>query len=211
MESIIASDIKSFLFSNGLISDHQFGFRPDHSTLDMLLLLSQQLMEVLNAKQEIRAISIDTRRANDMVWNLALLTKLSSGVQGNLQSWLADFLSCCSQRVTLNGIVSSSLPIQAGVTHDSVLGPALFLVFINDLSDSGNSFLYLFADDSTLCCTIYRPSDWQAGASSLSADLDKIINWSNTWNMSFNPDKSYTLTMSLRKDCLEPLLPPSTF
>ena len=50
MEPIIASDIKSFLFSNGLISDHQFGFRPSHSTLDMLLLLSKQWMEVLNAK-----------------------------------------------------------------------------------------------------------------------------------------------------------------
>ena len=59
MESIIASDIKSFHFSNGLISDHQFGFRPGHSTLDMLFLFSQQWMEVLNARHEIRAISLD--------------------------------------------------------------------------------------------------------------------------------------------------------
>ena len=91
MESIIASDIKSFLFSNGLTSDHQFGFRPGHSTLDMLLLLSQQWMEVLNARHEIRAISLDISRAFDMVWHPALLTKLSSyGIQGHLHSWLAD-------------------------------------------------------------------------------------------------------------------------
>ena len=69
MESIIASDIKSFLFCNGLISDHQFGFRPGHSTLDMLLLLSQQWMEVLNAIHEIRAISLDISRAFDTVWH----------------------------------------------------------------------------------------------------------------------------------------------
>ena len=69
MESIIASDIKSFLFSNGLLSDHQFGFKPDHSTLDMLLLLSQQWMEILNAKHDIRAISRDVSRAFDTVWH----------------------------------------------------------------------------------------------------------------------------------------------
>ena len=76
MESIIASDIKSFLFSNGLISEHQFGFRPGHTTLDMLLLLSQQWMEVLNAGHENRAISLDISRAFDTVWHPALLTKL---------------------------------------------------------------------------------------------------------------------------------------
>ena len=100
--------------------------------------------------------------------------------------------------------LSSPLPVQAGVPQGSVLGPVLFLVFINDLSDSLENPLYLFADDSTLCHTIWHPSDRQAATSSLSADLDKITNWSNMWNMSFNPDKSYTLTMSLQKDSLQP-------
>ena len=62
----------------GLISDHRFGFRPGHSTLDMLLLLSQQWMEVLNARDEIRAISLNISCAFDTVWHPALLTKLSS-------------------------------------------------------------------------------------------------------------------------------------
>ena len=177
MESIITSDIKSFFFSNGLISDHQFGFRPHHSYLDMLLLLSQQWMEVLNARHEIRDISRDKSHVFDMVWHPALLTKLSSyGIQGHLHSWLADFLFCRSQRVALNGVLSSPLPVQAGV-QGSVLGPVLFLVFINDLSDSLENPLYLFADDSPLCRTIGHPSDRQAAASSLSADLDKVTHW----------------------------------
>ena len=198
MESIIASDIKSFLFSNGLISVHQFVFRPGHSTLDMLPLRSKQWMENLNARHEIRAISLDILRVFDTVWHPALLTKFSSsGIQGHLHLWLAVFLSFHSQHVARNGSLLFPLPFQARAPQGNVLGPVLFLVFINDLSDSLENPLCLFADDSTLYRTICHPSDQQAAASSLTADLDKITSWSNKWNMSFNPDKSHTLTMSL--------------
>ena len=100
-----------------------------------------------------------------------------------------------------SSLIPSSYP---GWSSRQCSGPSDFYIFINDLSDSLENSLYLFADDSTLCRTNCHPSDQQAAASSLSADLGKITNWSNTWNMSFNPDKSRTLTMSLRKDRFEP-------
>ena len=92
-----------------------------------------------------------------LTWSgtLPVLTKLSSyDMQGHLHSWLTDFLSCRSQRVALNEVLSSLLPVQAGVPQGSVLGPVIFLVFINDLTDSLENPLHIFADDSTLCSTI---------------------------------------------------------
>ena len=87
MESIITLYMKSFLFSINLISDHRFGFRPGHSTMDMPLLPSQQWMEALNVRHEIRAVSPDISRAFDTVWHPALLYKLSaSGIQGRLHT-----------------------------------------------------------------------------------------------------------------------------
>ena len=77
------------------------------------------------------------------------------------------------QRVALNGTLSSPLPVKAGVPQGSVLGSILFLIFINDITDSLENPLYLFADDSTLCHYISHPSDRQAAASPLSSDLDK--------------------------------------
>ena len=86
----------------------------------------------------------------------------------------------------------------------SMFWALFFFSFSSMIFPTLENRLYLFADDSTLCHTICHPSDQQAAASSFSADLDKITSWSNTWNMSFNPDKCHTLTLSLRKDHLEP-------
>jgi len=109
--------------------------------------------------------------------------------------------SCSSQR---NPFISS--PVKAGVPLGSVLGPVLFLIFINYLSDSLENPFCLFADDSTLCHDIPHTSDRQVAASSLPWDLYKITSLPNTWNMSFNPDKSHTLAISHWKDCLATLL-----
>ena len=86
-----------------------------------------------------------------------------------------------------------------------------FFWFSSMISPTLENHPYLFADDSTLCRTICHPSDRQASAFSLSADLDKNTSWFNTWNMSFNPNKSHNLTLSLRKDHLENLPHPLHF
>ena len=181
MESIVAVDMKSFLFSNNLISHHQFGFKPGHSTLDVLILLTQQWMEVLNVSHEIRVA----------LWtHLRLL--LQSGIlpyspnclpmesKDNSTVGFLTSLHSRSQHMALNRILSSPLPAKAGVPQGSVLGPAIFLIFINYLSYSLRNPPYRFANDSTLCHDIPHPSGRQAAASSLSSELDRFTSWSNT-------------------------------
>ena len=120
------------------------------------------------------AIFLDKSCAFDAVWHRALLSKLSvHGIQGQLHTWLTDFLPSCGQYVTLNGILSSPLSVKAGVFQGSVLGSVPFLIFIKDLSNSLENPLYIFVDDSTLCRDIPHPSHRKAASSTLSSDLEK--------------------------------------
>ena len=113
----------------------------------MLLLLTQQgwRMEALNVRHKNRAVYSDISCAVDTVWHPALLSKLSAdGIQGQLHALLADFLDSHSQHVAPNRILSSPLPVKAGMPQGIILGSVLFLflIFINDLSDSGKSSIY---------------------------------------------------------------------
>ena len=102
MESIIASDVKSFLFSNCLISDLQFGFHPILSMMDILLLFSQQWLEAMNLKQEVRTVSLDIYRA-------CFACELSAyGREGFLHIWISDFLHSHSKYVAIIKTLSSN-------------------------------------------------------------------------------------------------------
>ena len=135
-----------------------------------------------------RSVFLDISKAFDKVWHNGLLFKLSqNGISGNLLDLLSSFLSDRKQRVLLNGQTSEWRNVTAGVPQGSILGPLLFLIYINDLSGDLSSKAKLFADDTSLFSVTH---DITTSANELNNDLKKISDWAFQWKMSFNPDPS---------------------
>ena len=124
---------------------------------------------------------------------MKLLHKLHQhGVKGNTLSWIKAFLTGRSQTVVLEGESSSEIPVNSGVPQGSVLGPLLFLLYINDLPENIHSQVRLFADDKAICITINNHSD----SDTLQQDLDTLQTWERLWDMDFNPSKCQVLHIS---------------
>ena len=122
------------------------------------------------------------------MWHDGVIFKLkSNGVAGNVLKLIVNFLDNRYQRVILNGQCSSWTRIKAGVPQGSILGPLLFLIYINDISVDLESNVKLFADDTSLFSVISDPT---ISARLLNNDLEKIQQWAFQWKMSFNPDPS---------------------
>ena len=143
--------------------------------------------------------SLDIKGAFDKVWHNGLLAKLvSKGVSGKLLLWLQNYLSDRSIKVVLSGQASGTADINASVPQGSILGPLLFSVFIDDLVETCENDLYLYADDSTLSAII-RPGDRNAVEASLNRDLHRIKAWADKWNVTFEPSKCKSMVMSRKR------------
>ena len=176
----------NFFVDNELLSKHQSSFRPGDSTIYQLLAITDEIFESFESNAETRAAFLDISKAFDKVWHEGLLFKLKrSGINGQLHALILDYLNNRKQRVVLNGMESSWESINSGVPQGSVLGPLLFLIYINDLTDNISSNMRLFADDSSLFIKVRNIEDTQE---QLTSDLDKITNWAWQWKMEFNPD-----------------------
>ena len=123
---------------------------------------------------------------NYIVWHDGIIYKLTqNGISGNLLNLLEDFLKERKQRAVLNGQVSTWKNINAGVPQGSILGPLLFLIYINDLTEGMMTNVKLFADDTSLFSVVHGT---QTSANDLNKDLEIINNWAFQWKMNFNPD-----------------------
>ena len=133
-----------------------------------------------------RGIFLDISKAFDKVWHDGLLFKLKTyGVEGDLLLLLKNYLKNRKQRVVLNGQTSEWRKLISGVPQGSVLGPLLFLIYINDLPDGKTLICQIFADDTSLFSKV---QDINRSANELNCDLEKVSNWAYQWKMQFNPD-----------------------
>ena len=151
-----------------------------------LLAITHEIFSSFDDNYEVRGVFLEISKVFDRVWHEGIIHKLKhNGLSGNLNSLLTDFLRNRKQRIILNGQSSSWANISAGVPQGSTLGPLLFLIYINDLSDNLQFNPKLFADDMTLFSTIKVP---ERTANNLNNDLKEINKWAFQWKMSFNPD-----------------------
>ena len=207
-ERLLNDHLVSHLENLGLFCDKQYGFRKHRSTADLLTVITERFFRALNRLGGARVIALDISKAFDKVWHSGLLHKLQSyGVKGPLLDIIASFLSNRKIKVVLDGAASSIYSINSGVPQGSILGPILFLIFINDLPDSVLSSLAIFADDTSLYSCIERkpsPSDQAEIARSLQLDLDSTTQWGSRWLVTFNATKTKLLSISKRRSVDHP-------
>ena len=185
-EKTLFDSLYVFLTSNSLLSKNQSGFRPGDSAINQLLSITTEIYECFEDYDEVRAVFLDLSKAFDKVWHEGLIFKFKRcGIDGVFLKLLENYLSNRKQRVVLNGQESEWVDIHSGVPQGSVLGPLLFLIYINDLSDNISSNVKLFADDVSL---FTRVRDINTTHEQLVNDLNVISAWAYQWKMKFNPD-----------------------
>ena len=159
-EKIIFNNHYSYLNVNNLITKNHSGFRPGDSTTNQLLYLVNEIHQAFeNPKSlEVRAVFLDNSKAFDKVWHDGLIFKLKqNGVSGSLLMFFQNYLNNRKQRVVLNGSYSSYSTLESGVLQASVLGPLLFLIYINDIERNIKSNIKFFADDTMLFSIVKDP------------------------------------------------------
>ena len=186
-ERILRETMVKFIEDNEILCNNQHGFRSGRSCLTQLLSHFDDVMVGLTNGADTDAIYLDYAKAFDKVDHRLLIRKLQRyGFHDRIITWIESFLTDRSQHVVLNGISSFAAAIISGVPQGSVLGPLLFILFINDMKICvKNSIIRFFADDTRILKHIFGESD----VNDLQEDLDSVILWAKQNNMALHEDK----------------------
>ncbi len=186
LERLIRQCLMDHLKQHNLLSDSQFGFRNGRSCQLQLLHVLDSWTEDLDQGLNVDILFFDYSKAFDTVPHKKLVTKLKAyGITGNLLSWISDFLTNRRQCVVINGSHSNWVPVKSGVPQGSVLGPILFLLFVNDLPSVTTNPLWLFADDTKASLSFTQEEECQT----LQDDINNMAAWTDKWQLSFNAKK----------------------
>ena len=162
-------------------------------------MLVNDLMTSVHNKKQVDLILLDFSKAFDKVSHEKVIFKMHQyGVRGPTLRWIKSFLDNRSQSVVLNGTSSESVPVSSGVPQGSVLGPLLFLAYINDLPANIKSKVRLFADDTAIYLSLSSANQ----SSILQNDLNILEKWEQDWDMRFNPSKCQVINVTRRKQTI---------
>ena len=200
MEHIIASNVVKHLDTNRLMYALQHGFRERRSCETQLVSLIEDLARKTSQRKQTDLILLDFSKAFDKVNHSKLLLKLHSyGIRSATLRWIRAFLSNRQQKVVVEGEESDSVPVTSGVPQGSVLGPILFLAYINDLPQDIVPQVRLFADDTA----IYLTLDSKIDSDTIQKDLDRLQTWEARWDMEFNPSKCQVIRVTASRTPLQ--------
>ena len=187
-ERVVFKYLYNHLHDHHLLYNLQAGFRPGQSTVTQLIEIYHHICVALDNKQLACFTFCDISKAFDRVWLRGLIYKLEKyGFRGNLLAWLTDYLTDRTQQVKLKSSISIVGRNKAGVPQGSVLGPLLFLIFINDLPDGLRGLTRLFADDTS---NSHVSRDLEEIQRTNNDDLKLINDWGEKWLVDFNPQKT---------------------
>lgn len=195
-ERLVHKQLLTYLLNNNFISDHQYGFLPGRSTLLELASILQRLHTTLADSRDkfVRTIFLDISKAFNRVWHTGLLHKLD--MMGIDRTWFKSYLSDRTQCTRVDGVKSSFSKLHAGVPQGTVLGPLLFLCYVNDLPTLVYPLsTYMFADDTALVSTQSRQKIFSTSAKT-QAVLNRVVSWSQDWCVTFNASKSTDLVIT---------------
>jgi hypothetical protein len=188
LKKIVAEKLVHHLTANDLLYKHQYGFLPNKSTEHNLMYLLDYITTALNDGMYCIAVFLDLKKAFDVCSHNILLAKLEKmGIQDTALDWFKNYLSGRTQRVDINGQLSESRNLDISVIQGSILGPILFLCYINDFWTATNLFSALFADDTTCCGKGKNLSELVLF---VNTELQKIANWFRANKMAVNTAKT---------------------
>jgi len=197
LEKIVRDKIVGHLKENNLISTAQHGFVNNRSCTTNLLEYLEDVTAKIDEGKSLDVIYLDFAKAFDKVPTARLLRKLASfGIGGEVWSWVKNWLTDRKQRVMVDGAKSSWKAVLSGVPQGSVLGPVLFVIFINDLEETvtATQLLKMFADDTKVGQDVSVPG----GAEDLQRTIDNLWRWVSDWGMAFNVDKCHVMHFGSR-------------
>lgn len=198
LEKIIVRHLKQYLEENSLLSEHQYGFRSKHSTIDQLILTYDDVTRDVDEGRMVDIIFFDFSKAFDKVRHGILLNKLSDlGICDQLVRWIERFLVDRRMHVAIHGVESRGYRVTSGVPQGSVLGPVLFLIYVNHVVHRLTSPYKIFADDIKLyICSM--PRNPSTGIAELQADIDTLVATSSSWGLEMNASKCACLRLGPR-------------
>jgi hypothetical protein len=193
-ERVVYLRIYNYLKVNNLLTWKNSGFKELDSAMNQLVFITDKIYKALESGNDVCLVFLDVSKAFDRVWHAGLLHKCRSmGITGELYNWLVDYLSDRKIRAIINGQSSEWYQTNAGVPQGSILGPLLFLSFINDITEYIESDIHLFADDTSLMDIM---DDYMASYAKLNRDLAKLSTWASNWQVNFNATKTVYLLVS---------------